>query len=434
MKTEPIFATIVTDSIDEPLVRCTTFRRTCFAAQIVLIATGLFACTQSSTDNASPPAASAPPATAAAPPPPPPVLPFDQAVLNAANTVFASAPAGSHLVVIDPLVDGVTGYVSKATESIQGRVTEVVRQQYPRFSIEKFSPESLNASPLVLVGTFTPINLQNQTQGTREAYRFCLVLGDLSSGKVVAKGVARAELTGVDTTPTNFYKDSPVWTVDPSTQAYISTCQATKVGDPISKEFLDGLLGASLITQASEAYNSGRYQDALELYTAAQKTPAGDQLKVYNGLYLTRWKLHQNTQAASAFGDLVSYGFKRNRLAVKFLFEPGSTRFYQDPQVSGQYELWLQQIAQQAAKSGNCVEVTGHTSPTGSAALNERLSFLRADYVKTRLQRDTPQLHDHLVTNGVGSSATLVGTGKDDASDALDRRVELKPIASCTTS
>jgi outer membrane protein OmpA-like peptidoglycan-associated protein len=431
MKTAPICETIATkpigtmSTVPPPLLRGTVR-----VAMVALMGAALFACAPSETAS-TPPAG---PATAAAPPPLPPILPFDQAVQNAVNTVFTAAPQGQRPVVIDPLVDGVTGYVSKATDSIQTRVVDVVRKQYPRFAIEKFSPETLNTAPLVLIGTFTPVNGQNQTAGAREAYRFCLVLGDLKTGKVVAKGVARAQLTGVDTTPSAVFRDSPVWTADPATQAYISTCQATKVGDPISKEFLDGLLGASLVTQADEAYNANRYKDALELYGAAAQTPAGDQLRVYNGLYLSNWKLKQNAQAAAAFGKLVDYGFRRNRLAVKFLFEPGSTRFYQDPQVSGQYALWLDQIAQQAGKSGSCVEVTGHTSPTGSAALNERLSFLRADYVKGRLQHDAPQLKDRLLTNGVGSTATLIGTGKDDASDALDRRVELKPIASCTKS
>jgi outer membrane protein OmpA-like peptidoglycan-associated protein len=395
-------------------------------APVTLAALGLFSCAQPQTIA---PAAQLPASAAAAPPP---VLPFDEAVNNAVNTVFSNAPQGSHPVVIDPLIDGVTGYVSKATQSIQGRVVNVVQQRYPRFSIEQFTPDSLKASPLVLVGTFTPINLNNQTQGQREAYRFCLVLGDLKTGKVVAKGVARAALTGVDTTPTNVYKDSPIWSPDPNTQAYINTCQATKVGDSISKEFLDGLIGASLINQAGEAYNAGRYREALDLYKAAQETPAGDQLKTYNGLYLAYLKMHQNAQATEAFGDLVAYGLKRARLAVKFLFEPGSTRFYADPNVSGQYSLWLQQISVQAGKSNSCLEVTGHTSPTGSPAVNERLSFLRADYIKGRLQRDNPELRNRLVTNGVGSSETLVGTGKDDASDALDRRVEMKPIPSCT--
>lgn len=394
-------------------------------ASLTLGGLALFGCAQSQTEPAAQPS---PPVAAA----PPPVLPFDAAVNNAVNTVFSSAPQGSYPVVIDPLVDGVTGYVSKATQSIQGRVTDVVQQHYPRFSIEKFTPDSLKAAPLVLVGTFTAINLNNQTQGQREAYRFCLVLGDLKSGKVVAKAVARAALTGVDTTPTAVFNDSPIWSPDPNTQAYINTCQATKVGDPISRAFLDGLLGASLINQGDEAYNAGHYREALDLYTAAQSTPAGNQLKTYNGLYLTHSKLHQNVQAAAAFGDLVAYGLKHDRLAVKFLFQSGSTRFYPDPNVSGQYDLWLQQISAQAGKTDSCLELTGHTSPTGSAALNERLSFLRADYIKGRLQRDNAQLQNRLVTNGVGSSETLVGTGKEDASDALDRRVEIKPIPSCT--
>ena len=79
----------------------------------------------------------------------------------------------------------------------------------------------------MLVGPFTPVNGQNQTAGPREAYRFCLVLGDLKTGKVVAKGVARSQLAGVDTTPTTVFRESPVWTADPATQAYISTCQDT---------------------------------------------------------------------------------------------------------------------------------------------------------------------------------------------------------------
>jgi outer membrane protein OmpA-like peptidoglycan-associated protein len=293
----------------------------------------------------------------------------------------------------------------------------------------------LKESPLVLVGTFTPVNGQNQTVGPREAYRFCLVLGDLKTGKVVAKAVARSQLTGVDATPSTVFRDSPVWTTDPTTQAYISTCQATKVGDPINKEFLDGLRTASLISQGDQAYNAGQYQSALSLYTAAKTSPAGDQLKAYNGIYLTRWKLNQPAEASTAFGDAIAYGLSRNRLAVKFLFQPGSTQFYQDPQVSGQYPIWLEQIAQQTAqqtaKANGCIEVTGHTSRTGSQQINEQLSLQRANYVKGQLERDAPQLNGHLIADGVGSSQMMVGTGKDDLSDALDRRVEFKPMPKC---
>jgi outer membrane protein OmpA-like peptidoglycan-associated protein len=372
------------------------------------------------------------PGTAA---PLPPILPFDQAVANAANAVFTAAPQGSYRVVIDPLVDGVTGYTSSATEGIQSRVTSLVQSEYPRFSVERFSPETLKAAPMVLVGTFTPINSQNQTSGPRESYRFCLVLADLNTGRIVSKGVARAAIAGVDGTPTPVFRQSPVWTTDPATQAYISTCQASKVGDALSRDFLDGLTTAALISQGDEAFNAGSYQSALTFYSNAKRSPAGDQLKAYNGIYLSYLRLNQPTSAADAFGDAVGYGLRRNRLAVKFLFQPGSTQFYQDSTMSGQYPMWLEQIARQASeatgKSNDCIEVSGHTSRSGSSQINEQLSLRRAEFVKRRLETDAPQIADHLVTVGLGSSQMMVGTGKDDLSDALDRRVEFKPGATC---
>jgi outer membrane protein OmpA-like peptidoglycan-associated protein len=56
---------------------------------------------------------------------------------------------------------------------------------------------------------------------------------------------------------------------------------------------------------------------------------------------------------------------------------------------------------------------------------------LRAEYVKGRLETDAPALQGHLIATGVGSKNNLIGTGADDLSDALDRRVEFKVIQSC---
>src|SRR2546427_12391176 len=90
-----------------------------------------------------PPAPS--PATVPAPPPPPapvPVaMPLDEAILKAANDLFSKAPrpsaalggAGKQVVVIDPLVDGVSGVQSNATQAIASRIVELVRTSYPQF-------------------------------------------------------------------------------------------------------------------------------------------------------------------------------------------------------------------------------------------------------------------------------------------------------------
>lgn len=380
---------------------------------------------------AQPPAT--PVATTTSPPPPVQPVPFPDAVVNAANTVFSTAPVAAprQVVVIDPLVNGVTGEQTAATTQIQNRIVALAREKYPQFDIQPFSAAAVSKAPYVMVGTFTPVNAQGQTAGTREAYRFCLVMVDLRAGKTVAKGVARARPDGVDATPIGFFRDSPAWSNDASIKSYIDTCQATKVGDAISQTYLNGILTASIVSEAIDAYDANRYRDALDLYETAAKTPAGSQLRVYNGIYLTNWKLGRREQAADAFGRLVDYGLANNALGVKILFRPGSTALSSDQSTGGQYDMWLRQIATHSAERNACLQVTGNSSPSGSAALNEQLSLLRAEYVKGRLEADAPALNGHVIATGVGAKNNLVGTGTDDLSDALDRRVEFKVIPTC---
>ena len=375
----------------------------------------------------------------AAPPSAPAVqaVPFPDAVLNAANAVLSGAaaavpPGGARqVVVIDPLVNGMTGEQSAATRQIGERIAALAREKYPQFDIQPFSAAAVSKGPNVMVGTFTPVNAQGQTAGTREAYRFCLVMVDLRAGKTIAKGVARAKQDGVNATPTGFFRDSPAWTNDPSVKSYIDTCQATKVGDAISPTYVNGIVTASVISEAIDAYNGSRYHEALDLYTTAQKMPAGNQLRVHNGIYLANWKLGRREQAAEAFGRVVDYGLENNALGVKITFRPGSTAFAADQRSSGPYDMWIKQIAEHSARKSACLQVTGHSSPSGSSAINDQLSQLRAEYVKGQLETNSPGLRGHVIATGVGAKNNLIGTGADDVTDALDRRVEFKTIPAC---
>ena len=373
---------------------------------------------------------------AAPAPAPPPVQPYDKAVLSAATALLANArlpPAGTppqarYAVVIDPLIDGVTGAQSIASQAMGVRLAKMMREQYPQYDVQAFTAANVAKGPLVLVGTLTGVNAERKTAGTREAYRICLALADLRTGKLVSKGLAFALPDGVDPTPLASFRDAPAWSEDPATEGYIKTCQGTKLGDPINPLYLDRIVAATQVAEAIDAYDAGRYREALDLYTSASALPAGNQFRVLNGIYLANWKLGRPQQAQAAFARIVDYGLEHQRLAVKFLFRPGSTAFVQDPRLSGPYPVWLTTIARQAASGGRCLEVTGHTSPTGPEPLNERLSLLRAEYVKSRLEGASPTLARRMIAHGAGSAQTMVGTGRDDASDALDRRVEFKVI------
>jgi len=388
------------------------------------------------TSTAAAPAAPAPSNAAAPPAPPPPpvqVLPFDEALTKATEALFSKAQISARPppfeLVIDPLIDGVTGEQSNATSTMGDRIASLVRTKYSNYTLVPFSRQSVARSPIVLIGTFTAVNRDGKTVGPREAYRICLVLIDLRSGRVVGKAWSRAQMTGIDTSPKAFFRDSPTWSQDPTVDGYVKTCQATKVGDPIDQVYLDHILVSALVGEAVDAYNARNYKKALQIYTEAQRIPGGaDELRVLNGLYLTNYKLGRKDAASLQFGRIVDHGLASKQLSVKFLFKVGSTAFLRDPAVSGPYASWLRRIAERSAASKNCLEISGHTSPTGPEPLNLRLSQLRAEAIQEKLTSIERSLDKHTIAVGMGSRENLVGTGRDDDSDALDRRVAFKVI------
>jgi outer membrane protein OmpA-like peptidoglycan-associated protein len=91
--------------------------------------------------------------------------------------------------------------------------------------------------------------------------------------------------------------------------------------------------------------------------------------------------------------------------------------------------MWLRQIARAAEAADSCLNIVGHTSHSGSEQMNERLSLARATAVRDLLTHEIPALSRKSRVSGVGFRENLIGTGADDASDALDRRVEFKVVA-----
>jgi len=369
--------------------------------------------------------------TAPAPAPPPTPVAFQEALLNAANTVFSKANlqgAPDRIpLVIDPLIDGSTGAQSTATQSMERRIAALVRSNYPRFEVTPFTAEAIAKLPVVLIGTFTAINNAAVAGGARDVYRVCLALADLKTNRIISKGATRALPEGIDPTPTTFFAASPAFVRDPATEAYIKNCQGTRLGDPIDQVYVDRIQVAVHVNNGIEAYNAKNYEEALEHFEKARRAPGGEQLRVFNGLYLANWKLNRREAAREAFGRIVDFGLEAQRLSVKFLFMPNSARFGTDRGVD--YTTWVREIALRTVKAGKCLEVVGHTSATGSADVNDRLSLQRAEYVKGRLHEATLGANaTTFVAKGAGSSELIVGTGRDDASDALDRRVEFKTI------
>lgn len=367
------------------------------------------------------------------PPPPSEALPFEAAVERAAAELFASVPAAvrseavPQMVVIDPLVDGAAGGQTAATRRMEERLADFIKASQPGYELQPLNTETISRSPLVLVGSVRGAGPDGLAPGVPQAYRIWFSLADLKTGIVVGHGMAWARTDGVDAEPTGFFRESPAWVVDTGIKGYLRTC-LSKVGEPVDPSYLDGILAAALIADGIQAYEAGRYEAALDLFRAAERTPAGNQLRVHNGLYLANWRLGRDGDAEAAFSRLVDFGLKHDRLALMMLFRPASTAYWPDPEITGSYDMWLRQVARRTGPSGRCLELVGHTSPTGPMALNEQLSLARAEKVWQDLARQSIEVSDRVTVRGVGSSEAIIGTGRDDSSDMLDRRVEFRPM------
>jgi|RhiMethySRZTD1v2_1073278.scaffolds.fasta_scaffold24084_5 outer membrane protein OmpA-like peptidoglycan-associated protein len=372
--------------------------------------------------------------TPPAPTPPPTPVAFEAALLNAANALLSRAnvePGSTRVpLVIDPLIDGNTGAQSTATQLMERRIAELIKASYGRFEVMPFTSEAVARQPVVLIGTFTAVNNAGVAGGVRDAYRICLALADLSTGRIVSKAATRALPAGIDPTPTSFFQDSPTFTKDPATEGYIKSCQGSRLGEPLEAAYAERIEVAVEVNRGIEAYNAKNYKLALDRFENASQMAGGRQLRVLNGIYLANRELGRRDGARQAFVRIVDYGLASERLAAKFLFNPNSAKFASAQAGGWEYGMWLQQIASRTAEADKCLEVVGHTTATGSVDGNERLSLQRAEYIQGRLQRVSGgDRSTRFAAKGVGARELIVGTGMDDASDALDRRVEFKTTA-----
>lgn len=359
-------------------------------------------------------------------------LPFDQAVALATDALVKQtqtlpgflakmeAKVVKKALLVDPMIDASSGQQTGITKQLEQFVTTRLRENYAQLEILPFQAANLPKAQYLLTGTTSRVQSDKPTR----AFDINLAITDLKTGKIVAQSSARSVDQGLDATPTAYYRDSPILVRDKVVDGYVATSQ-TPPGKPADPAYLEFINAAPVVNDATNAYNDERYQESLTLYSSVSGPPA-EQIRVLNGIYLTNWKLGKTAEAEAAFGKIVGLGLANRSLGVKFLFNPGTTDFWSDSKVSGPYTFWLRQIARQAAAAKVCLSVVGHTSKTGSGAINDRLSLQRANYIKDRLGKEAADLAARLKANGVGFRENIVGTGTDDVRDALDRRVEFK--------
>jgi len=325
-------------------------------------------------------------------------------------------------VIIDPMIDTITGQQTEATVLFERRVVQRMASLYPQFEFLTFQAANLARAQYLLTGTIARVPTAPLGKPT---VRLNLALTELRSGVVVAQAWSLAREENLDQTPTRYYRDVPVLIKDKVVEGYATTTTTTP-GQRADAYYLERIGAASVISEATSLYNAEKYQDALGQYRTALSSPQGEQLRVQSGIYLSSMRLGNTAEAEQAFGRIVALGIAYNELGVKFLFNPGSTEFWSDPKISGAYGMWLRQIAREAIVAKSCIAIVGHTSRSGPGPINDALSLKRAQYVRQRLAAEASELAGRTRAEGMGFRQNIVGSGTDDSFDVLDRRVEFK--------
>jgi outer membrane protein OmpA-like peptidoglycan-associated protein len=403
-------------------------------AMLALLVAGCAAPPPSDTPAPTPAPAPSPAPASTTPAAPPPLVaaPFADAVARAGERLLQDAQAtlgsGPRELVIDPLIDASTGQQTNSTVQMGAQLAGLITRRVPTWNVQPLTRGALASRPLLLIGTLTAINTKNVKDENADAFRVCLVLIDLRTGKLVAKRVDRATLTTVDAEPLPLYRESPTWALDATALAYIKSCQGSSPGDPVAPGYLQRLPAQAVINEAMLAYADNKPADAYRLYHEARDVADPEDLRVLNGLYTTSWKTGRKKEAAETFGKIVGIGLDSKKLPIKLFFNPGTTTLLQTADLQAQYAVWLQQVAAQVGARDSCLRVVGHTSRTGDPAANEVLSQKRAAVIKASLERQNRKLAPRLAADGVGSREVIVGLGTDDLRDALDRRVEFRTV------
>jgi outer membrane protein OmpA-like peptidoglycan-associated protein len=365
-------------------------------------------------------------------------IPFEQAIRALTNNLLSQVQTdkgellgmlSKTTIVLDPFVDATSGEVVKVSRRIEELILEEGHKNFSQFALNRVTPDNLRDAEYVISGAinFTIYEVVDATKKDKY-YRVSSSVFNKKTGKIIANAKVWLAEKELDYTPVPAYKDSPVYLKDRRIDSLVTTTE-TPAGQKADREYYESLDTNALLVQADTAYETKNYEKTALLLDIAAKRPEGQLMKTYAGAYEANLKLGKSEKANQMFRKLLELNVKENKkLNLKFLFSVNKMEFIEDDDLRQQYSSWLHQINQFFKDNNYCFHIVGHSSHTGAAEYNKKLSLERAKKVQKLMQADFPQTMQKSRAIGKGFEENLVGSGTDDLRDAIDRRVEFVVI------
>lgn len=247
--------------------------------------------------------------------------------------------------------------------------------------------------------------------------RLKVAIADVKTGEMLAQVVTHVDAKQFNTAPTRFFKSAPMYLTDTSH----TDRNAVLAGQ--SRPLGQGLKVRAAMMEATQSFDAENWVEAEQRFSKVlELSPV--HTGALSGLYEVLWLRGNKIEAEKVFVRLSAAGIEAGSLSVKLLFKLSSTDFIDEADLNQQYQLWLRAIGQAVIAKNVCLDVNGHASASGSIEFNQRLSLSRAARIVSRLQQSPSLSKGALASYGKGSTEMIVGTGADDATDSIDRRVE----------
>jgi outer membrane protein OmpA-like peptidoglycan-associated protein len=329
-------------------------------------------------------------------------------------------------IVLDPFIDVASGEIVKVSHKIEQVIFQETTRNFEKIRITQITPRNLRGADYVLNGVidFTDYKALG-SEKTEKYYQVSASIVNLKNGEIIANAERWISDKDLDYTPDPIYSDSPTYIKDKTTENRITTAK-TPAGQPAQEDYYSTLDTHALLVEAEMLYAQADLKKALQLFKEASTRKDGQTMKTFAGLYEANYKLKDMEAAEEAFGQLLTASVKENnKLNVKFLFDVNSVDFINNVSLRHQYSVWLLQLNKFFKENNYCFHIVGHSSHTGASRYNETLSLARAKKVQELMKEASfPEILERSKATGKGFQENLVGSGTDDARDAIDRRVE----------
>ena len=300
-------------------------------------------------------------------------------------------------------------------KGLQQQLIAAMASSMPNAKFSPLSTQNIQAAQWVVLAGFA--NIKPDDAGKAGSWvRLKVAFADVKTGTTVAHVVTYLNAKQFDSAPSRFSKEAPMYLTDAEHKDRTAVLAGEK--RPMS----DGLRLRAELSEAIEAYEADQFSDAETRFAKiVDMAPANS--GALSGLYQVLWRQGKKAEAEKVFAKLAATSIDTGALSVRILFKLNSTEFIEEADLAQQYQIWLKVISQVVAEKKICLDITGHASASGSVEYNNKLSLSRATRILSRMQQMNPATKNRLKALGKGSSEAIVGTGANDNSDAIDRRV-----------